>query len=447
MTTVARRDPADKAKIDAIEKKLLANPEIAKLIDDLGTSTTDANDLVRGMLQASITRGLNAEMDAHLGYESGDRSAKAAAGTDNHRNGSYPKTVDSNYGPVTVDVPRDRAGTFLPTMVPKGSRRLTDVDDMIVSLYAGGMTIRDIQHHMATAMRVDISHETISAVTDAVLDEVMVWQNRQLDEFYPVIFLDALRIKVRDGGRVVNKSAYMAIGVDLDGIKHILGLWIAKEEGASFWAQVCANLSNRGVKDVFIVCCDGLKGLPEAVEATWPNSMVQTCIVHLIRAANRWVAYGDRRGVSAALKKIYTAADESTAQAALDEFEASELGEKYPRSVKVWRDAWARFVPFLQFPPAARKVIYTTNSIESFNNELRKATRNRVQFTNDESALKTLWLMICNIEDKRAAKRAKQGKRVSATAGRLMEGARVSGWKQAINQMAVAYPDRFDKYL
>ncbi|HAT1459539.1 TPA: IS256 family transposase, partial [Corynebacterium striatum] len=165
MTTVARRDPADKAKIDAIEKKLLANPDIAKLIDDLGTSTTDANDLVRGMLQASITRGLNAEMDAHLGYESGDRSAKAAARTDNYRNGSYPKTVDSNYGPVTVDVPRDRAGTFFPTMVPKGSRRLTDVDDMIVSLYAGGMTIRDIQHHMATAMRVDISHETISAVT------------------------------------------------------------------------------------------------------------------------------------------------------------------------------------------------------------------------------------------------------------------------------------------
>ena len=228
---------------------------------------------------------------------------------------------------------------------------------MGVRSYAGGMTIRDIQHHMATAMRVDISHETISAVTDAVLDEVMIWQNRQLDEFYPVIFLDALRIKVRDGGRVVNKSAYMAIGVDLDGIKHILGLWIAKEEGASFWAHVCANLANRGVKDVFIVCCDGLKGLPEAVEATWPNSMVQTCIVHLIRAANRWVSYGDRRGVSAALKKIYTATDEPTAQVALDEFEASELGEKYPRSVKVWRDAWARFVPFLQFPPAARKVI------------------------------------------------------------------------------------------
>ncbi|MBK4142377.1 IS256 family transposase, partial [Corynebacterium macginleyi] len=188
---------------------------------ELGTSTTDANDLVRGMLQASITRGLNAEMDTHLGYASGDRAAKATVGTDNYRNGTYPKTVDSNYGPVSIDVPRDRNGTFVPTMVPKGLRRLTDVDDMIVSLYAGGMTIRDIQHHMATAMRVDISHETISAVTDAVLDEVTVWQNRQLEEFYPVIFLDALRIKVRDGGRVVNKSAYMAIGVDLDGIKHI----------------------------------------------------------------------------------------------------------------------------------------------------------------------------------------------------------------------------------
>ena len=192
MTTVARRNPVDKAKIDAIEEKLLANPEIAKLIDELGTSTTDANDLVRGMLQASITRGLNAEMDAHLGYGPGDRDAKAAVGTNNHRNGTYSKTVDSNYGPVTIDVPRDRAGTFLPTMVPKGSRRLTDVDDMIISLYAGGMTIRDIQHHMSTAMRVDISHKTIFAVTDAVHDEVMVWQNRQLDEFYPVIFLDAL---------------------------------------------------------------------------------------------------------------------------------------------------------------------------------------------------------------------------------------------------------------
>lgn len=427
MTTMARRHPADKAKIDAIEKKLLENPEIAKLIDSLGTSTDDANDLVRGMLQASITRGLNAEMDTHLGYTHGDREVKASTGQRNSRNGSYPKTVDSNYGPVTVEVPRDRDGSFTPMMLPKGSRRLTDVDDMIISLYAGGMTIRDIQYHLATRVRVDISHETISAITDAVLDEVMVWQHRQLDEFYPVMFLDAIRIKVRDGGRVVNKSAYLAIGVDMDGIKHVLGIWIAKEEGASFWAHVCSNLANRGVKDVFIVCCDGLKGLDKAVEATWPNSMVQTCVVHLIRAANRWVTYKDRKAVTHTLQKVYTAADAENAKAALDDFAGSELGLKYPQSVKVWRDAWERFVPFLQFPPAARRVIYTTNSIESLNSELRKATRNRVQFTNDEAATKALWLMICNIEDKRAAKRAKQDKRVSATAGRLTEGARVSG--------------------
>lgn len=195
---------------------------MAKLIDELGTSSTDANDLVRGLLQASINRGLNAEMDAHLGYEHGDRVGKTVAGQGNHRNGYYPKRVDSNYSPVDVAVPRDRNGSFLPTMVPKGSRRLTDVDDMIISLYAGGMTVRDIFHHMITSMGVDISHETISTITDAVLDEVMIWQNRQLDDFYPVIFLDALRIKVRDGGRVVNKSAYLAIGVDIDGIKHIL---------------------------------------------------------------------------------------------------------------------------------------------------------------------------------------------------------------------------------
>ena len=189
-------------------------------------------------------------------------------------------------------------------MVPKGSRRLTELDDMIISLYAGGMTVRDIQHHLVTTLGVDMSPDTISTITDAVLDEVMLWQNRQLDEFYPVIFLDALKVKIRDGHRVVNKSCYMAVGIDMDGIKHILGLWIADNEGAAFWASVCADIANRGVQDVFIVCCDGLKGLPEAVEATWPNSMVQTCIVHLIRAANRWVSYQDRKPVSGCL--LYT---------------------------------------------------------------------------------------------------------------------------------------------
>ncbi len=250
-------------------------------------------------------------------------------------------------------------------MVPKGARRLTELDDMIVSLYAGGMTVRDICHHLATTLGVDMSPDTISTITDAVFQEVMIWQNRQLDEFYPVIFLDALRVKIRDGHRVVDKACSMAVGVDMDGIKHILRLWIAGNEGAAFFASVCADLANRGVQDVFIVCCDGLKGLPEAVEATRPNFMVQTCIVHLIRAANWWVSYQDRKSVSRALREVYTATNEDTARANLDASEASELGLKYPQSVKIWRDAWQRFVPFLQFPTAARRVLYTTNWIES----------------------------------------------------------------------------------
>ncbi|MHC9873427.1 IS256 family transposase [Corynebacterium diphtheriae] len=262
-----------------------------------------------------------------------------------------------------------------------------------------------------------------------------------------MIFLDTLCIKVRDGGRVVNKSAYMAIGVDIEGIKHILGLWIAKEKGASFWVQVCSNLSNRGVKDVFIVCCDGLKGLPEAGEVTWSGPMVQTCVVHLIRAANRWGAYGDRKGVSAALEKVYTAFDEAGAVAALAEFADSEFGEKYPRSAKVWCDAWERFVPFCSFRRQPAMLSTSRIRLSRLTMSCVNLPATASNFTNDESALKALWLMICNIEDKRLAKRAKEGWRVAASAGRFVEGGKVSGWKQAINQMAVAYSDRFDQYL
>ena len=449
MSKVLSKKDYDPGRVNEISAKLMANPDIAKLIGELSASTSDASDLVKGLLQASINAGLQAEMNAHLGYEHSDRKAKAQMGSAsgaNYRNGSYTKTVGSAYGAVDITMPRDRAGTFRPQMVPKGARRLSELDDMIISLYAGGMTLRDIQHHLVTTLGVDMSPDTISTVTDAVLEEVLVWQNRQLEQFYPVIFLDALRVKIRDGNRVVNKACYMGVGVDMDGIKHILGLWIAGSEGAAFWASVCADLANRGVEDVFIVCCDGLKGLPEAVEATWPSSMVQTCIVHLIRAANRWVSYQDRRPVCSALRKVYTASNEDTARAALEAFEACELGGKYPQSVKVWRDAWERFVPFLQFPPAARRVLYTTNSIESLNAELRKATRNRGQFPNDTAALKTLWLMICNIEDKRAAQRAKKAKRDIECNG-YIEGAKTNGWKQAINQLAVAYPNRFAEYL
>ena len=263
MTTVSPKKNHDQDKVNKISEKLMENPELASLIGELSTSTDDASDLVKGLLQASINAGLQAEMDAHLGYGHSDRKMKAqveSAQGSNHRNGSYTKTVNSGYGTLEVTVPRDRCGTFTPQMVPKGSRRLTELDDMIISLYAGGMTVRDIQHHLGSTLGVDMSPDTISTITDAVLDEVMLWQNRQLDEFYPVIFLDALRVKIRDGHRVVNKACYMAVGIDMDGIKHILGLWIADNEGAALWASVCADLANRGVQDVFIVCCDGLKG-------------------------------------------------------------------------------------------------------------------------------------------------------------------------------------------
>ncbi|APT84512.1 IS256 family transposase [Corynebacterium aquilae] len=448
MTTMTTRDPQDKARLKQLEKRLMSSPELAEILKEFATSSTDINDMVRSMIQTGINTALQAEMDAHLGYQAGDRTGKARHGTaDNHRNGSYNKTVQSQYGPIDITVPRDRSGSFTPRMVPKGARRITDVDDLIISLYAAGTSLRDIQHHLATTLGVDLSHETISQITDQVLDEVLAWQHRDLEEFYPVIYLDALRIKIRDGARVVNKACYMAVGITMEGTRQILGLWIANNEGAAFWAQVCAELANRGVKDVFIVCCDGLKGFEQAVQATWPDAMVQTCVVHLIRTALQWVAAKDRSAVAAALKKIYTAATAEQALAFLDEFDASDMGLKYPQAVKAWRDAWERFIPFLQFPPQARKVVYTTNAIESMNAQLRKATRNRGQFPNDAAAVKALWLMICHIEDRQAEKTKKKAGRARAGTSRFVEGVRVTGWVAAINQLSAHYPDRFEPYL
>ena len=231
----------------------------------------------------------------------------------NSRNGTTPKKVATTTGDVDLAIPRDRDGSFTPTLVPKGSRRLSGLDEMIISLYAGGMTVRDIAHHLASTIGTELSHETISNITDAIAEEILEWQARPLEAFYPVVYLDAIVVKVRDGAHVINKSAHIAVGVDMDGIKHVLGIWIQTSEGAKFWASVCAQLANRGVQDVLIVCCDGLTGLPEAIEATWPHAMVQTCVVHLIRASVRFVAYGDRKSVAAMLRPIYTAADEEAA--------------------------------------------------------------------------------------------------------------------------------------
>ena len=311
-----------------------------------------------------------------------------------------------------------------------------------------GVTIREIQHHLAATLGTELSHETISNITEAVMDEVTQWQDRPLEAFYPVIFLDALVVKVRDQNRVVNRHAHIVVGVDTEGVKHVLGIWVQAAEGAKFWASVCAQLANPVLKDVLIVCCDGLTGFPEAIEATWPGSLVQTCVVHLIRASMRYVAYAGRKDVAAALRPVYTAVDADAALAALVAFADSHLGQEVPgRGSGPGRErvgsgssrSWTSV-------PRPGEVIYTTNSIESLNYQLRKIIKNRGQFPNDAAVVKLLWLAIRNIEDKRARERAKQaGKpRAQRTApGKLVEGFTVQGWTRALNELAIRYPERF----
>jgi len=421
--------------------------EVFARIDSGELELTGDGGFIPGLIKAALERGLQAELTDHLGYEKGAVEASLFA---NSRNGSTPKTLASQVGGVGLDVPRDRDGSFTPRLVPKGSRRLGGLDEMIISLYAGGMTIRDIQHHLAATVGTELSHETISKITDEIGEEILAWQRRPLEALYPVIYLDALVVKVRDGAHVRNKAAHIAVGVDMDGIKHVLGIWIQTSEGAKFWAGVCADLANRGIRDVLIVCCDGLGGLPEAIEATWPQATVQTCTVHLIRSAMRFVNYKDRRAVAKALKPIYTAADADAARVEFETFASSELGKKYPHAVATWQAAWERFTPFLAFPPELRRVIYTTNSIESLNYQLRKIIKNRGQFPNDTAVIKLLWLSICNVEDKRARQREKERGRPAAERkadGRLVEGQIVTNWKQALEQLALAYPDRINPHL
>lgn len=417
-------------------------------IDAGEVQLTGEGGFVPGLIKAALERGLQAELTDHLGYEKGDPQARFFP---NSRNGASAKTLATEVGDIDLDVPRDRAGSFEPRLVPKGQRRLGGIDDMIISLYAGGMTIRDIQHHLVSTIGTDLSPETISKITDEVLAEVLAWQRRPLEPLYPVVYLDALIVKVRDGAHVRNKAAHIAVGVDMDGIKHVLGIWVQQAEGAKFWAGVCAELANRGVKDVLIVCCDGLTGFPEAVAATWPQATVQTCVVHLIRAAMRFVNYKDRKPVAAALKPIYTAADEDAALQALEEFTDSPWGARYPTAVRTFQDAWDRFTPFLAFPPMLRRVIYTTNSIESLNYQLRKIIKNRGHFPSDDAVVKLLWLSICNIEDKRARERAKErglGRGAKRKAeGRLVEGQITTNWKEALAQLTLVYPERINHHL
>ena len=438
-------EPTREGAAARLSRELLSDEALDELIARAGDGQvrlTGPGGFLPELVARVLERGMGAELSDHLGYERGD---PAGRGSPNSRNGSTPKTLRTEVGDVPIGTPRDRAGTFEPRLVPKGTRRLDGLDAMIISLYSGGMTVRDIQAHLARTLGTELSHETIANVTDAVAEEVKAWQSRPLDPVWPVVFLDALVVKVRDGAHVVNRSAHIAVGVDTDGLKHVLGIWVQQSEGGKFWAAVCAQLANRGVRDVLIACCDGLPGLPEAIEATWPHSVVQTCVVHLIRAANRYVSYEDRKALSAALRRVYTAADADAAETALLELADSPLGRKYPAAVAVWQRAWERFIPFLAFPPAVRRVIYTTNSIESLNYQLRKIIKNRGHFPNDDAVIKLLWLAIRDIEDKRARAREKdRGKPANqrTAPGRLVEGAVVQGWRAALNQLELLYPDR-----
>src|SRR5512146_2063424 len=313
--------------------------ELMARVGDGGMMLTGEGGFLPEMVKAVLERGLQAELTDHLGYEKGD---PAGRGSPNSRNGTTPKTLATEVGSVPLDVPRDRVGTFEPRLVRKGQRRAGGLDDMVISLYAGGMTVRDIQHHLARTLGTDLSHDTVSNITDAVLEEGKAWQTRPLEEIYPIIYMDALVVKVRDGHQVRNKAAHIAVGVDLDGIKHVLGIWVQSTEGAKFWAGVCAELRNRGIRDVLIVCCDGLTGFPEAIEATWPQATVQTCTVHLIRASMRFVSCNDRKKVAAALRPVYTAPTAEVAESELTAFAESALGRRYPATVATWTNAWER---------------------------------------------------------------------------------------------------------
>jgi putative transposase len=444
MDTMANEMPPVSAR-EAVDRLVQAGllDEVMARVGEGGVQLTGDGGFLPELVKRVLEAGLAAELTDHLGYEKHDR---AGHGSGNSRNGSTPKRLGTEVGDIDLATPRDRNATFEPRLVPKGERRLGGLSDMIISLYAGGMTIRDIRAHLERTLGTELSHETISNITDAVAEEVKDWQARPLEPVYPILYLDALVVKVRDGHTVRNRAAHIAVGVDPDGIKHVLGIWVQAAEGAKFWAGVLAELRNRGVQDVLIACVDGLTGFPEAIEATWPSTVVQTCVAHLIRASMRFIGYGDRKAVAAALRPVYTAPTPDAAATELDAFEASTWGKKYPATVRVWRDAWERFTPFLEFPPAVRKILYTTNSIESLNYQLRKIIKNRGHFPNDDAVVKLLWLAIRDIEDKRARERAKQAgrpKNERTDAGKkLVEGTTVQGWNAAYGALSIAFPGR-----
>lgn len=396
---------------------------------------TGPGGVLAGIIGQVLQAGMAAELGAHL-----------EAGDGNRRNGSSAKTLNTEVGPVRLAVPRDRAGTFDPVLVPRQATRSDGLNAVIVSLYAKGVSVRDIARHVRQTTGVDLTHDTVSRVTDTALEAMREWQHRPLEPFYPVIYIDALVAKVRDGAAVRNKALNIAVGIDAEGAKHVLGIWVAPAEGAKAWAQALAQLRNRGLEEVLFVCCDGLKGLGDEITETWPATTVQTCVVHLVRRALNFASHDDRKAMAAALRPVYAACDADAAEAAFLEFSESPLGRKYPAAVAVWERAWDRFIPFLEFGPSIRKVLCTTNAIESFNREMRKVLKTRTQFPNDDSVVKALWLAIVDTEEKRAEQRARQaGKPKSQRDGasRLIEGHVTQGWREAWGDVVNQWPERF----
>jgi len=416
-------------QVDQIAGKRLARALSPESIDALikeakstGTPLDGVDGLLNQMTKAVLERALQAELTDHLGYDSGD---SAGRGTGNSRNGMSSKTVSTLNGPVELSVPRDRNGSFEPAIVPKRARRIGNIDDMILSLYSRGMTTRDIEAHLLEVYGVNASRELISNITDVVVDEIKAWQSRPLDEVYPILYIDGIRIRVKDNGVVTTKVAYLAIGVDVEGRKHALGCWISDSEGAKFWQKVLTDLRNRGVRDVLIACCDGLTGLPDAIGAVFPDTVVQTCVVHVIRNAMRFVSYGDRKKLVKAMRDIYTAPNLEGAELALKALD-EQFGKQYPGAIDVWRNAWDEFIPFLDYPPELRKIVYTTNAIESINFQLRKITKNRGHFPDKDAAMKLLYLGLRNISSHRGGD----------------SGTGTHGWKVALNTLVCLFPNR-----
>ena len=414
-----------KTKTTAATDKAAQPQFSAELLEQLipgPVTPAELEGIFQQFKKSVLERALGAEMSHHLGYAPGQAKPEGAAA--NHRNGKSAKTVLTDVGALRIDVPRDREGTFEPQLIGKHERRFTGFDDKIIAMYARGMTVREIQGFLAEQYGTEVSPEFISSVTDAVMAEVTAWQSRPLEPMYPVVFFDALRVKIREDAVVRNKAIYLALGVLPDGTRDILGLWIENTEGAKFWMKVFNDLKTRGVADILIAVTDGLKGIPEALAAVFPATTLQTCIVHLIRNSLDYASWKDRKALAAALKPIYTAPSAEAAAAELDALEAGPWGQKFPTVVATWRRAWDRVIPFFAFSPAVRRVIYTTNAIESINARLRKIIKTRGHFPSGDGATKLIWLALRNI---------------TADWGRAAK-----DWKEAMNQFAILYAERFE---